>query len=233
MGKQIAGPGLLLPELAAPATPASGFAMPYVKSDGRVYAKNDAGEELSLGNLLKTKSPSLGANKGASWPGGWIESATTGALLVADRIYYVPVYLLFPRTLEELWVHVTTATAAGTGVRLGLYKADEEWQPITRLYGSSAVLTDSTGKKSVTGIGVACSPGPHLLALHAEAAGSCQLWNGGCFAHAALAQAAGSSLVRTMRKNTAYGALADPGVAWDNHDTSSGSFQSPVIGRWE
>lgn len=41
-----------LKESAAPATPDSGFAAIYVKSDGRLYIKNDAGTEAQTGGAL-------------------------------------------------------------------------------------------------------------------------------------------------------------------------------------
>lgn len=41
--------GLYLPEQAVPATPDAGFGALYFKTDGKVYAKNDAGVETELG----------------------------------------------------------------------------------------------------------------------------------------------------------------------------------------
>jgi hypothetical protein len=48
----ISKPSLLLNEVSAPATPSSGTGVVYVKSDGNLYFKNDAGVETALGASL-------------------------------------------------------------------------------------------------------------------------------------------------------------------------------------
>lgn len=40
--------GLILKEVASPATPATGSSIVYVKADGKLYYKDDAGEERLL-----------------------------------------------------------------------------------------------------------------------------------------------------------------------------------------
>lgn len=47
--------GMLLAEIATPATPASGFGALYFKSDGNVYKKDDAGVEVQLSALSFTQ----------------------------------------------------------------------------------------------------------------------------------------------------------------------------------
>lgn len=42
------GAGVLVAEGAAPATPSTGATRIYVKTDGKVYCKNDAGVEFDL-----------------------------------------------------------------------------------------------------------------------------------------------------------------------------------------
>lgn len=47
---EFAGP-LLLPEAAAPSTPAAGKGLVYLKSDGRIYSKGDDGVEILLSGV--------------------------------------------------------------------------------------------------------------------------------------------------------------------------------------
>jgi hypothetical protein len=51
--------GLTLQEGAAPSTPASGFSTVYVKTDGMVYGKDDAGVETKLSNPTLTKNATI------------------------------------------------------------------------------------------------------------------------------------------------------------------------------
>jgi len=51
--------GLVMPEIAAPSTPASGFTAIYPKSDGLWYGKDDAGVETKLSNAGATVSKGL------------------------------------------------------------------------------------------------------------------------------------------------------------------------------
>lgn len=48
--------GLLVKEIATPATPASGYLAVYAKTDGEAYVKNDAGTETKISNATATLS---------------------------------------------------------------------------------------------------------------------------------------------------------------------------------
>lgn len=47
--------GLLVKEIATPATPASGYLAVYAKTDGEAYVKNDAGTETQISNVPQTR----------------------------------------------------------------------------------------------------------------------------------------------------------------------------------
>ena len=65
-----------LPEIATPATPASGYGRVYFKSDGALYTKNDAGNEYLLGWTTDgTFTPGFA---GDSTAGSWTYSIQTG-----------------------------------------------------------------------------------------------------------------------------------------------------------
>lgn len=56
--------GVLINEMAAPATPSSGYYAIYPKTDGKLYGKNDAGTEVALGGGSSTViRPSISADQ--------------------------------------------------------------------------------------------------------------------------------------------------------------------------
>jgi hypothetical protein len=64
---------------------------------------------------------------------------------------FTPVFFTVPCTLDALAVECTTAGAAGSLARLGVFSMNSSLQPGTLLDDAGTVATDSTGAKSITG----------------------------------------------------------------------------------
>lgn len=91
--------------------------------------------------------------RAGTWVGGHVTNATSSSLAVtANRLYLVPFYLPAARGIQGLGVQVSTAGAAGTSVRLGVYRPDpaNDYEPGARLLDWGTINTDSTGVRQVT-----------------------------------------------------------------------------------
>jgi len=98
---------LIMPEMSAPSTPASGTVVIYPKSDGKVYRKDDTGAEVELGggalsadfitglNIEWTSTTSITVRKGSAY----VESATAVIALAADST-------VSPTLAASGWVYV-------------------------------------------------------------------------------------------------------------------------------
>ena len=96
-------------------------------------------------------------------------SPTTGTL------YYYPIYFIGSATVQAVRMIVTTAVAA-SNARIGLYTADKEYKPLARVSDFGTITTDTTGYKEITGLSVAVSAGPHLLAFMCDTNGVSYRW---------------------------------------------------------
>jgi len=99
---------LIMPEMSAPSTPASGTVVVYPKSDGKVYRKDDTGAETELGgggalpadfisglNIEWTSTTSITVKKGSAY----VESAAAVVTLAADST-------VSPTLAASGWVYV-------------------------------------------------------------------------------------------------------------------------------
>jgi hypothetical protein len=77
---------------------------------------------------------------------------------------FEPMIIGHPSTLDGMYVEVTSVGGAGTGLKMALYRADENWVPTALVLSVAAVAIDTTGIKSVTGLATDLTPGRYLRA---------------------------------------------------------------------
>ena len=108
--------------------------------------------------------------------GRWYTNALFGpsngtVSITANQISYLPFWVDASFTLTGLGVNVTTAGAAASTARLGIYtNAGATTAPSTRLVDSGTFLIDTTGPKTVTGLSVALTKGLYWLAFFTNSA---------------------------------------------------------------
>lgn len=206
--------------------------------DEFLYVVDDPGgtpldRKVTVANLARAPFASGRAKGGGvtfpSIPGVSHVTATTFAR-AANIVYYEPFYVEDPCVIDELWTEITAGGSAGTTARLGIYNADEDWQPTSLLVGpATTVPVDSTGVKKLTGLGQAVPAGRYLGAFTSDGAPTTRVMRGS-IRGAPLGSALGSNLaVRFMQKAKAYAALADPGTAWDAVNATSASQEWGVF----
>lgn len=153
-----------------------------------------------------------------SIPGVDIVSVSTAGGNI-NLIRYFPIYVASSISVDQIACEVTTNVASQT-CRLGLYQADTDWQPTTRLADSGALDCATTGIKTAS-LGLTLAAGRYLMCINMSSGSlAFRVWRGGG-RYTGLISTLGNTLVQAMYKNLTYAAFTDPGTAWDTLATST------------
>lgn len=115
-------------------------------------------------------SPAFGAITGNVVRGMQLGVTSIGTSApTANQLRLFKVHFEKARTLQTLGIRVTTASAAGTLARLGIYEMSDNGLPTTLLLDAGTVLTDSLGYKEIA-ISQAVAKRPYYLAIIQNAA---------------------------------------------------------------
>lgn len=102
------------------------------------------------------------ANPLWSVPGIVTRGAATQSIFNGTQNYF-PCIFSSNTTVRGAQVYVSTASNATADMRIGLYTANEYWQPVNLVSDFGTVAIGTTGTKTITGLSVAVTAGPHLL----------------------------------------------------------------------
>ncbi len=127
-------------ENAANRAAANGYAP--LGADSRLPVANAPLINMPLPYLLQPFSTLKGAAN--------VNATGAAALMVVGRLYFARLVLSAPMMLSELGLRVSTAGAAGTKARLGIYHAQADGLPGALLVDAGEVPTDSIAYVSVT-----------------------------------------------------------------------------------
>lgn len=113
---------------------------------------------------------------GPSWfvGGRWYDPChpffltTTIVTVPAGAVLFVPMCPVDTLTAQQIGIYVSTAAAAGSKIRLGVY-ADNAGIPGARLYDSGDIASDSAGAKMVACTQTFTAGVQYWLALYSEA----------------------------------------------------------------
>jgi len=87
----------------------------------------------------------------------------------ADKIYYVPIYVRTPITIDGVTLEVMAAAGAGEKCRMAIYAADTDWQPTgNKLVASAEIAIDAVAPVSTALADTTLPAGRYLLAMIAE-----------------------------------------------------------------
>jgi hypothetical protein len=152
----------------------------------------------------------VGGTPNYNIPGVDVVSVATKAL-VANRIYYAPVYVVSQITLDQLAIEVTGL--AGSVARLAIYNADTDWQPTTRVLDAGTVATTSNAVVTAS-ISQVLTAGRYLFAIIADSAVTLRTWRGGSRYLGLVPALGASSTVAQLFVAGSGTTLPDPGTAW-------------------
>jgi len=171
-----------------------------------------------------------------SLPGVALVSMTTwGANAGTGKDYYHPLFLNAPVVCDQLAVEVSTLEAA-VNCRIGLYRADTDWQPVgAPLMDSGDISLATTGVKTYTpGTPVYLAQGRLLSVITTNSAGTAAFrsFRGSTPDLGNISESVGSSPMRSdLRATRVFGALPTPGQAWTISASGSTGMDYVVLLR--
>lgn len=141
----------------------------------------------------------------------------------AQQIRYQPIFVATTITVDQIACEVTTFATAGTNVRMGIYSADTNWQPVALIADGGDVAVNVSNGVKTAAINVTLTPGRYLLAIMTDASNNVTLrtWRGGSRYGQLLATLGANSINDLWFVSTTYGAYSTTPVLWTG--TSGGS----------
>lgn len=150
--------------------------------------------------------------------------------LGSNEVLYGPWYVASSITIDQLLVEVTSAGAAGKLIRLGLYNADANWQPTTRLADGSVAADGALGMRSLS-VSLTLPAGRYLTAVNTDGTPAIRGVRGGQRYMGFVTTVGSSGFVAAWKAAQAYGAFPDPGLAAATATGSSSIFLNYVFAR--
>lgn len=149
----------------------------------------------------------------------------------ANRIHYFPIFVRSSITLDQLACEVTSAGAAATTARMGIYHSTADRLPGALIVDAGTVAADSLGVKTAA-IAVTLARGLYLLSIRTDGAAAFRRIAGDIGGSAMITTFGANALISEMRVNAAaYAPFPDPGTAWDTVNNFTGPINYPVFVR--
>ena len=151
-----------------------------------------------------------------SLPGVHGIRAVQTIVVTADQVRYHPHVVEYPLQIDQLIIEVTSAGAGSTTARLGLYHADNEFQPTALVVDAGTVAVDSTGKKAITlGTVELLSPGRYVTAFNSDGTPTIRTaqYNSGDWG-GVTDDLGANHFVLALRATQTYAVFPDPGLAY-------------------
>lgn len=156
-------------------------------------------------------------------------SSVATRALTASRIYYEPMVVTTPITIDQLAFEVSAAGTSGHVARMAIYNAGTDWQPTSRVVDAGTVAVDSVGVKTAS-VNVTLQPGRYLKALISQS-GTARVLRGGSRYIGALAALGTLPLIFQLFVAGSGTTLPDPGTAWTTASGASTPFEHAVFCR--
>lgn len=137
-----------------------------------------------------------------------------------NYIYYFPIKVDTPITIDQLVIEIITEAEEGSKARLGIYKADIDWQPTSLVVDAGEVAIDAIAVVAAT-VNVTLQEGRYLLAYTSNKEPTLRtVWAAPTLI--GFSPTLGEdTMVSFITVSQGYAALADPGIAWDTIEASA------------
>lgn len=145
--------------------------------------------------------------------------------LVANTLYFEPIEVTTPITIDAIVCEVSTGAAGAA--RLGIYNADTNWQPTTLVVDGSTIDTTAAAVKTRAITARALPPGRYLLAYVSDATPVLRSVKSGTFTGSCPTLGA-SALPINWNINFAYAALP-ASTSWDTVTYSTTPFSHAMF----
>lgn len=165
-----------------------------------------------------------GATTLYSLPGVVISTPSGSTIAIsANTIYYLPIFVETTTTIDQLAAEITTAAAAGKLLRLGLYRADTDWNVSTLVVDGGTVAADgSTGVRTFS-VSAVLAPGRYFIAVTSDGGPTLRLLGRGFPGMIGIQAAMGTTpFISLMLVSKTFAAFSDPGTNWSSLNSDSG-----------
>lgn len=151
--------------------------------------------------------------------------------LVANRIYYFPIHVRTPITIDQVTIEVTTEGSAGEKCKIAIYAVDSGWQPLARLVASADIAIEAQAVIDTAITETTLQEGNNLVACTVEGNVTLRTLKYGLPLMGFVPTLGASSQLRGFYVAASYAALPDPGTAWDTPDATTESIKPFVFLR--
>lgn len=203
---------------------------PLVHVTGRIQQLPDGDTIDAVTSLASGRAKASGGATFYHAPGVDFSGVGTRAI-VANTMYYAPWFVDGTIVIDQFAAEITTAGAAGTLARLGIYRADADWQPTDEVVEGAEISIAAVGVVTSAITDTTLNPGRYLAAITCSGAPTFREMRGGQ-RYIGLSTAFGTSPFRiSMTVGRAYAALPATGVAWTTTTSSSSPYGHYVFCR--
>lgn len=141
--------------------------------------------------------------------------------LVVNRDEFAPWRIYSPIKIDQLLSEVTVT--GGTNFRMGLYAANEKWQPGKLLIDSGNLSSASTGVKTYT-TAVILPPGRYLSVINSDGSPTFRVYMGVMESHPVISSLGPVAILNAGGDARTYGAFPNPATQQvGDTDTNSAS----------
>jgi hypothetical protein len=144
-------------------------------------------------------------------PGVDTYTAGTNAPSV-NQLRYMPIFVTTTITVDQIACEVTGFGVSGN-VRMGIYTADVNWQPVTLLVDSGTVSAGSNGIKTAS-INLTLAPGRYLMVFNSDVSATFRNYLGGMRYGQLIATLGANGVNDLFFINSTFGALNTTPVLW-------------------
>ncbi len=161
-----------------------------------------------------------------SIPGVQGPSGVTTGVSTIDRVLYHPFVVDHPIQVDQLTITVTSAGAGSTTARMGIYHADNEFQPLSLVVDAGTVAVDSTGVKHLAvSPAELLLPGRYVMALNTDGTPTLRLIAVGIMMLGGLDESFGTNpFVAELFATQTYAAFPDPGTQYTTAGITNNGF---------
>ena len=168
-----------------------------------------------------------------SIPGVQGGNSTTILALVADQVLYFPMVVDHAIQVDQFMIRVTSAGAASSVARLGIYHADNTFQPLALVVDAGTVLVDSTGDKLLA-ISPAelLPPGRYVMAINTDDTPSLIHIQSGIMGWGGVPDVTvGNMFVQILSATQTFAAFPNPGTQYTAAGIGNAGFSFPMFLR--
>lgn len=179
------------------------------------------GLQTSFNPVVPRGRPKTGSTYSYVIPGVEATGVATVAL-TANQARYEQWIVDTPITIDQLLCETTGAGAGGTTIRMGIYNADVDWQPLGLVVDAGTVTADTLAVKTLS-IAQTLAAGRYLCEINSDGTPTMRCLRAGAMLAGYAVAFGAAPFVASLTVGQTYGALPGTGLAWTALNAGGGS----------